>query len=924
MLSLQLWAKSYPDDPSRFHPLWCHLLDVAAVCEALLPRFGGIGLPGGWVPYLVALHDIGKSDARFQGKAPGLVPALVAGALVEQAGLCTGFRHEARSAEWIAPHLEDRFGWGISAARVVGQAIRGHHGDFQAGTQIGASYTEQEYEQFHGFYPPLRDQLASLVAEALRLPHAALDIFPDASVAGMRLSGLIVLSDWIASNPETYHYPTLYPKDAAGVEPDAYLTAARVEALEAVQRLELDAAPGVCVPVRPTFAEVWPECRTLRPSQHALEEAVRDGVPPGLTIIEAPMGEGKTEMALYLAACWNRRGAYIALPTQATSNQMHRRYVRFLHGRDPDGPPPRLVHGMAWLQDPVTPEQGARVEDPEERLLSREWFASAKRALLAADGVGTVDQVLMAALNVKHGFLRFLGLTTKTLIIDEVHAYDLYMTTLMKMLLRWCRALDVPVILLSATLSQAQKWELAEAYGGPGSLPALASDAAEEPYPLLTFVPREGQSFVRGVPADPSRDRVIQIEPHAGVLDDAVETARLAAKAVAQGGCACVLANTVRAAQEIFQALQADPPADTRLLLFHARFRAGRRIRLEKLIVRLFGKGRGPGKNPNRPKKAILVATQVVEQSLDLDFDVMLSQIAPIDLLLQRCGRLHRHSENDPRPTSARAVLHVFLPPPGKPDFKGMEIKPDKAHKNWRGVYDRAALLRTMALLESRTAINLPADFRPLIEGCYDVSRLPVSSFPAEWITDAEKLRADRQAQSEQKAKRHLVAEPSPRLFKYAQKTEQPVTEGEENEQASFFRAQTREGDDSRAVLILHDPRLIAAVRAGCALEAKPDQEWHPGKSLLKDLFLQKASLPTYWLAGVPPADGYDWIEARAAPKRLRHHDILIMRGKAWKGIRTGRGEQAGKVTNKLVTITDDDVLGLRWAEEKEEDDTEI
>lgn len=529
----------------------------------------------------------------------------------------------------------------------------------------------------------------------------------------------------------------------------------------------------------------------------------------------------------------------------------------------------------------------------------------------------------MAALNVKHGFLRFLGLTTKTLIIDEVHAYDLYMTTLMKMLLRWCRALDVPVILLSATLSQAQKRELAEAYGGPGSLPALAADAAEEPYPLLTFVPREGQPFVREVPADRSRDRVIQVQPHAGVLGDPAETARLAAEAVAGGGCACVLANTVRSAQEIFQALQANPPADTRLLLFHARFRAGRRLEIEDQIVGLFGKGEGPGKNPNRPKKAILVATQVVEQSLDLDFDVMLSQVAPIDLLLQRCGRLHRHSENDPRPTGTGAVLHVFLPPPGEPDFKGMEIKPSRDGKNWRGVYDRAALLRTMALLESRTAINLPADFRPLIEGCYDASRLPVSSFPAEWISDAEKLRADRQAQSERKAKTHLVAEPSPRLFKYA-KTEQPVAEGEENEQASFFRAQTREGDDSRAVLILHDPRLIAAVRAGCVLEARPDQEWHPGRRLLKDLFLQKASLPTYWLAGVTPADGYDWTEARAAPKRLRHHDILIMREKAWKGIRTKRGEQGSKVTNKPVTITDDDVLGLRWAEEKEEDDTEL
>jgi len=910
MLSRQLWAKSYPDDPDRSHPLWCHLLDVAAVCEALVPRFGGVpSLPGAWLLYLVALHDIGKADARFQGKAPALVPP---GVPTASEGDCRGFRHEARSAEWITASLTAQlWGWEKEAARVVAQATRGHHGDFRAD-----AYNETEWP-WVDFYGARRDELAALVARALDVQPAARQRFTDASAEGIKLAGLIVLADWIASNPETYRYPALYPKDPPHQEPDAYFAAARAEAQRAVRSLELDAGRAAPAAGRHGFTDIWPGLKAFppRPSQQALQDALQGaGVPPGLAIIEAPMGEGKTEAAVYLAACWGRPGAYIALPTQATGNQMHRRYARFLRERDPNGPPPRLVHGMAWLQDDVAPEDVSRTEgeDDRERLRSREWFASAKRALLAQDGVGTVDQVLMAALNVKHGFLRLLGLTTKTLIIDEVHAYDVYMTTLMKTLLRWCRALDVPVILLSATLSRTQKAALAEAYGGAEALPPRAARPEDEPYPLLTFVPREGPAFTQEVPADPSWDRAIKVECHPATLDDPEETARLAREAVAGGGCACVLANTVASAQKIFRALQADPPPDTPLFLFHARFRAERRQQIEDQVVGLFGKGPEGGPNPNRPPRAILVATQVVEQSLDIDFDVMLSQVAPIDLLLQRAGRLHRHRENDPRPTGPQAVLHVLLPPPGvdvQPDFGGIEVK--KWGDDWRGVYDRAALLRTLALLESKPEIHLPADFRPLIEGCYGDAPLPISTIPLEWIQQAETLRDDRRAASERAAKTHLVPDPAPHVFQYAP-LDPSVDEGEEGERASFFRAQTREGDDSRAVLVLHDSEMVAAVRRGAEQERAPDQEWRPGKEQLKALFLQKAALPAYWLSRVTAAEGYEMLTE--VPKRLRHHVILIMQGGRWEGIQRHHNKDAGKDSVNRVTITDDPVLGLSWS----------
>lgn len=869
-----LWAKSDP-----YHPLWCHLLDAAAVCEALLPRFGGVeGLSPAWTMYLVALHDIGKVDAKFVGKAPqldlsGLIPAT--------SGECLGFRHEARSAEWIQAYLRQAYGWG-RAAITAAQAIRGHHGDFHADV-----YNESEESMWHEFYAPLRDALAGMLVEILSVEPFALELCADASAFGMKLAGLIVLSDWIASNPDIFDYPQL-PRDGLA---EAYWQAARQEARRAVRRLQLDAPKQVAHDEPLSFAEVWLGLAP-RPTQEALQDLCRKRrVPPGLAIIEAPMGEGKTEGAIYLAACWHRNGAYIALPTQATSNQMYDRYAKFL----PDALAPRLVHGMAWLRDDVAPEHVAMLESDgaDEPLLSREWFANAKRALLAPEGVGTVDQVLMAALNVKHGFLRFLGLTSKVLIIDEVHAYDAYMTTLMETLLEWCRALKVPVILLSATLSREQKRRLVEAYGGEGALPAAPEDG-DEPYPLLTFAPLDGEPFVQAVPPDASTERIILLHRHAGALGRPEECARLASSLVTDGGCLCILADTVASAQKIFQALRAAPPLDTELFLFHARFRAEKRNEIEDEIVRRFGKSARDA----RPRRAIVVATQVVEQSLDVDFDAMLSEVAPLDLLLQRCGRLHRHAPVT-RPPDQCAALHLLLPPGGQfslEDFGSIAIKKSKSGE-WIGVYDWETLLRTVALLEGRDAFHLPDDFRPLIEACYGATPISGASIPDNLFRDAAAMRNERREQSRRNAEKHLIAGPNPRGFDYARQPEAPVNEAEEGERKSYFRAQTREGDDSRTVLVLRDPAVIAAVRAGARVA-----DWRPGKEYLRRLFLQKVNLPGWWLAGVTPEPGFEPLEA---PNLLRRQLILPMPDGIWRGNKDGNA----------VTLHDDETLGLHRVE---------
>jgi CRISPR-associated endonuclease/helicase Cas3 len=496
---------------------------------------------------------------------------------------------------------------------------------------------------------------------------------------------------------------------------------------------------------------------------------------------------------------------------------------------------------MAWLVDeasPVTAPITYGDETDETRKFARDWFRPARRALLAEQGVGTVDQVLMAALNVRFGFLRLLGLSAKTLVIDEVHAYDEYMTTIMKRLLEWCRALRVNVILLSATLSRRQKWELCEAYAGRERRIEIENlmtrwPAAESPYPLLTSVPRHGLADAVSVDSACSRLRDIAIRLHPGFLEDHRQTAQLAIDSISDGGCVCILANTVKAAQAIFEMLQIasreNVLADVELLLFHARFPAFRRNEIEARVTELFGKNMGS----RRPRRAILVATQVVEQSLDVDFDVMISQIAPVDLLLQRSGRLWRH-DRDPseRHGIEGPVLHVLTPKCGEFDFGPSEK-----------VYDREILLRTLSILDQRTSFHLPAAFRELIEGCYSGEEVLHTLIPQEELQRAAEKRQFKQKQAQAAARTHLLPIPSCDEFNPSGYI---ADEGMSGAQ-SYFTAQTRLGDDTISVLLIDDDQLLEIARTSLNEKSK-----RPHRNQLKQLFLRKVGLPRWWLMSTP------------------------------------------------------------------------
>ena len=880
------WAKSDP-----YHPLWCHLLDAAAVCQALLPSFGPIGsLSSELVMYIVAMHDIGKADPAFQVKSPEHASWMSENGFPDWIGGPTkGFRHERRSFEWLLTELKQgRFD---PTPRTIAHAVRGHHADFGA-----KAYAENEPQAAP--WRNLRRQMDYVVRETIGITEVHCAPFANESAVGLRLAGLVVLSDWIASNDKTYDYVSLQREHGQG-QPLKYFEAARTEALRAVRDVGFGPLRKIVVSSPPRFADLWDfKDGQLRPIQTALQSKCAEGIDPGLVIIEAPMGEGKTEAAIFLATTWQKDGCYIALPTTATSNQMHRRYTDFL-SRVAKERQPLLVHGMSWLMDNTSFQSDANTEgdDPQVTDHSQSWFRNAKRALLASDGVGTVDQALKAALNVRHGFLRLTGLSRKVLIIDEVHAYDAYMGTILERLLTWCRALEIPVILLSATLSASQKQQLVQAYQGESQSCEMGQHDA---YPLITVAPRIGSAYQVLVPNQESRGKAIKLRKHFGTLGKPKTVAQLARDAVQQGGCCCILANTVGSAQAIYRELQADCSPDTELILFHARFPAGARNAIEKNVVELFGKDAGLAGNRARPERAIVVATQVIEQSIDVDFDVLFSEVAPIDLLLQRCGRMHRH-ERGTRPTGPDAVLHVLMPPEGDYDFGSSAAK--ESHGKWRGVYDRELLLRTVVLLGDTGEISLPRDFRPLVEGCYGNQMPNADEEVRKLMDDAAVDRKRRRNGSKNAADLYLIAPPNEKEFNYPNNADTAsFEEDEDGEHTSFFYAQTREGDDNRQVLLVRDPAHYAAICRGIE-----DPKYYPGLDTLRAIYRQQVKIAGWWLAGAEPQEGYEWCQS--VPKWLGHQSVLFMPDGVWTG---GRKSKDGRPAQPF-TIVNDSQLGVLY-----------
>ena len=423
----------------------------------------------------------------------------------------------------------------------------------------------------------------------------------------------------------------------------------------------------------------------------------------------------------------------------------------------------------------ATEEDADTKTDLENGVLVHRWFQGNRQALLADFVIGTVDQLLMAALKQKHLMLRQLGLAGKVVVVDECHAYDTYMNCYLDRALTWLGRYQVPVILLSATLPARRRAELVDAY--LGGTATKGDWQTSRGYPLLTWTDA-GRVCQRTVPLS-GTDRAVQVAPLAEE-----QLPALLREKMAQGGCAGVIVNTVRKAQALAAQLRQALP-DHEVILFHAQFLMPDRAEKERELLRRLGKDSTRAERD----RLIVVGTQVMEQSLDIDLDYLVTELCPMDLLLQRIGRLHRHANRANRPQPLQAAQCAVLDT-GDGNF-------DAGSKAVYGVW---LLWRTRQLLPP--AVTLPRDIPRLVQDTYGWQEndvLPQDADSARWRE--EYLLA--QGKQQQKAAAFLIQPPVEHRLRPRRNVLDDWMSGEQKGTEAAARAAVRDGDPSVEVLVM-------------------------------------------------------------------------------------------------------------------------
>lgn len=714
-----IWAKTSKQDALGWHPLILHMLDVAASADAILarepePTRASIAAilsmewdeARPWILLLVACHDLGKACPGFQCKWPNVIASTE---LKLPRSPNTDINHAFVSQLSLSEFLQE-LGWPQDLSELVSDAVGCHHGERAAPSTLDDLMGNVRAIGSDDWTQARRQIFEALVGviKPTRVPIKATLTGPDF----MLLAGLTSFADWIGSNEELFPFGAVddcddLPKwfEARGRRADSAMDAIGWEYR----------TPLACQ--EKSFQQVFGFAP--RPLQQAIADSLSEVKGPAVLLVEAPMGEGKTEAAFYahleLQRRFGYRGLYVALPTKATGNAMFERTLKFLHSQGMSRPLDlQLLHGGTLLNDTFRELRISGIHDAAKggEVRAREWFTNKKRALLSEYGVGTVDQALLPILPVRHNFVRLWGLANRVVIFDEIHAYDAYTGTLLIHLVRWLLALGSPVILLSATLPPSIRRKLAKVVNAD-------FPQQEVQYPrLTTFSP--GLVKQMHFSADPTRRITLRLQ---GIAPDLPAMYTALEQYLGKDGMALALVNTVQRAQDLYRLFPAGEPlrresqsvgkrlADgTEVLLFHARYPANCRQQRENCALSSFGQ------SVERNGRKILIATQVAEQSLDLDFDVIATDLAPVDLVLQRAGRLWRHS----RPI--RPVAEPFLVIAG---LDGQEPPLFGKPLWWGAVYREDVLLRTWSILRDRQSLTLPDDIDTLVRTVYE-EQLPV------------------------------------------------------------------------------------------------------------------------------------------------------------------------------------------------------
>ena len=780
-----LWAKTGSgEERNLWSPLYVHMGDSACVARKLWSCW----LPASvkrcissfiedddeaaetLVCWLAGVHDIGKAAPGFQFKVPERAE------LDEEVGLRVPQGHmvphppsHATMGEVLLENWLDDRGWDRSDT--FGCVVGAHHGAPPSSERV-----LDDIEDASAAFPleNLGDQdWAASQNELLEwmFRFSGMDGYENAfrerfvpQPVQVLLSALVIMADWISSNADFFPLvDCVETYDEFLVRADVGWTSLALPSAWHAEQVELEDQEFF----HRRFADL-PEDATLRPAQVEALHAALGMSEPGLLIIEAPMGNGKTEASLLcaevLAARTGAGGIAYLLPTMATSNAMFNRVESWLeHVPDARG---RSVQSMQLLHSKASlNREYSKLRNwnstwmgdqnhycTEEDVIAHQWFGGRKRGLLSSFVVGTVDQLLMAALKTRHVQLRHLGLAGKVVVIDEVHAYDAYMNTYLDRILTWLGAYGVPTILLSATLPANRRNELVHAYRGRDKKTAgrvsRRKDIPESPrdsrgcpaYPIITTAAHTGalDGGMYRVCEDHSAGTDVLVQ---GMEDDDAALVAQLHNLLSDGGCACVLRDTVRRAQHTYELLREEFGSSC-VKLVHSRFIAIDRMANDAELLKLLGPD-----STNRPKKLIVVGTQVIEQSLDIDFDVMISDLAPIDLLLQRMGRLHRHQRGNAqslRPEKLRRAQCYLT------GIENWALPLPEINRSIEAVYPRALLWKSVEALKAKrdssgvVVVNLPHDIAGLVEQVYALDT--VSDNPASNCSGKDSMEALRAA----------------------------------------------------------------------------------------------------------------------------------------------------------------------------------
>ncbi len=737
------WGKLRREQlPPSAHGLLDHMADVAACfialtdCNAIrraLNCLAGRPLDSADIARLAVLaflHDIGKANAGFQARwwprpsdAPPAWP-LPRGHGSEGWALLTGAVTQAESIASGLP-LNAMASWGPATETLLHASIS-HHGRPVGDDGIPSSIW-QPVPASRGApaYAPataIADMGACVQRMFPRAFDPCLNTLPDAPEFTHLFAGLIQLADWLGSDTRPGFFPYTEPGE------DRSSTATH-RARHAVRTIGLDVEPlrGVLRIARPSFTKVF-EVPAARPIQSSMETA---SLGP-LVILEAETGSGKTEAALWRFVQLFQRGAvdslFFALPTRVAATQIYSRIRDCIARLWPEDAPvvvqalPGYASADGQERISLPDFQVQWPDSPADQAAHRRWAAeSPKRFLAATIAVGTIDQALLGALMVRHAHLRHAMLTRSLLVVDEVHASDAYMNVLLEQLLKAHLGAGGHALLLSATLGAVARTRfLALGSSQTSPPPPSLAQACTVAYPCLSSRVAE-EVRIMPVEGNPRHKRVHWQALDA--IDDAPRIAALAFDAATDGACVLVIRNTVPAAVATLQAIERMAERHGKRYLFevngistlhHSRFSKQDRPLLDAAVQAELGKLR------EALGGRIIVGTQTLEQSLDIDADLLITDLCPMDVLLQRIGRLHRHARPDEeRPLTFRAATARVLTPAGhdlRPLLKRSRHGLGRL-RDGSGVYpDLRILEATRRLVEAQPTRSIPADNRMLVE----------------------------------------------------------------------------------------------------------------------------------------------------------------------------------------------------------------